>query len=80
MRSWSETAVVRGILYMLTELFSGTGAGEVAASDILPSDLFGCEGFLTERREQGMRGLISLAKDEAREWCHAHQAGVSGPP
>ena len=74
MRYWSDTMLVRGVLYVVASLFEGVPAEEAARGEVDLDEVFGVRGFLSERRKQSAMGIVGLIRTRARAWVAAHQA------
>jgi cysteine desulfuration protein SufE len=67
-RGDSDAHIVRGLLAILLELFSGRTATEIIQID--PSPVFeaiGFEDLINSQRGNGLRALISRIKNDARD-------------
>lgn len=67
MRYWSETLLVRSVLYVIESLYEGVDAQEAAKVEVDLDEVFGVEGFLSERRRRGMAGVLALIQSKAAE-------------
>lgn len=67
-RGDSDSHVVRGLLAIALELYSGQLAEEIIRIDASPIfDAVGLGGQLNAQRANGLRALISRIKDDARD-------------
>lgn len=63
----SDTLIVKGILFMLTELFDGRTAEEILDSKILLFEKLDVESVLNGERRAGMTSLVERIRDFARK-------------
>jgi cysteine desulfuration protein SufE len=59
MRATSDTLIIRGILYIMQELFNGVPLEEIAQSDIDFLDELGIAEHFSDTRQLGIRSIAS---------------------
>lgn len=62
----SDTLIVKGILYMLTELFDGRTPEEILESEITLFERLDVESVLSGERKAGMAALTGKVREFAR--------------
>jgi cysteine desulfuration protein SufE len=74
-RAEAESPVVKGLLALLCELYSGVNPQEIAASNLDPLDALGLLRNLSPTRRNGLAGARSLIQGFAKN--HSAQAANS---
>ncbi len=70
MRATSDTLIIRGVLYIMQELFCGVPAVEIAASKIDFLGELGIAGHFSDARQSGIGSITSSIVS----FCRAHQS------
>lgn len=74
MRATSDTLIIRGLLYVIGELFNGVPVGEVAAFDVDLLAELGMKTHFSDTRQSGIASMIGAIVS----FCRDRAAGREG--
>jgi len=67
MKATSDTLIIRGVLYIMSELYNGAAAAEIAGSKINFLDDCGIAEHFSDTRAIGIQGLSEAVVRYCRE-------------
>jgi cysteine desulfuration protein SufE len=75
MRATSDTLIIRGILYIMQELFCGVPVEEIAQSDIDFLDELGIAEHFNDARQSGIASISAAVVSYCRQAVAGQAAG-----